>query len=104
MKLEGFEIGQEISIRVEINKLYLDLVDKYNEEYATKMGQPKIDIKQVTTMTEFDCKVKYMMPSSMGKFSEINSPNHIIMELGQFLQNLEYYLPIEELSGNYYFR
>ena len=45
-----------------------------------------------------------MMSSSMGKFSERLSPNHIIMEMDQFLQNLQDFLPEEELSINTYFK
>jgi hypothetical protein len=45
-----------------------------------------------------------MIASAFGKFSEMESPNHIIMELDQFLQSIEQYLPSETLSQNMYFR
>lgn len=45
-----------------------------------------------------------MMSSSMGKFSERLAPNHIIMEMDQFLQNLQNFLPIVELNTNPYFK
>jgi hypothetical protein len=44
------------------------------------------------------------MSSSMGKFSERLAPNHIIMEMDQFLQNLQDFLPVDELSTNPYFK
>ena len=40
----------------------------------------------------------------MGKFSERLAPNHIIMEMDQFLQNLQDFLPIVELNTNPYFK
>lgn len=45
-----------------------------------------------------------MIASAFGKFSELGSPNHIIMEMGQFLQSIEPFLPSETLSENPYFR
>ncbi len=53
--------------------LYRALINRYNNDYAWKVGQPKIN---ATTFdkTYLECTITQFMPSALGKFSENLAP------------------------------